>query len=238
MKTTLALASLVTLIASPAIAGQSSTPFMSIHDLDLDGNKLEKPSCSDGWVQSVNQPDKCIPFNNSDLPEQNAEHNTILTNSAVSSSESSSVANANSINNSTIRNTVELNERFNVAPISAGHNALTVTAGTDFDSVAVQANYTYQFGRPKVNKVTSELEFLQACKLASEFEVAETSEFAKCPKMKQVPVVEVPSIPENAPMYDVMVQQAELNRLKDQNQLLEMRLNQLLNNIKPIPAKG
>jgi hypothetical protein len=56
--------------------------------------------------------------------------------------------------------------------------------------------------------------------------------------MKQVPVVEVPALPENAPMYDVMVQQAELNRLKDQNQLLEMRLNQLLNNIKPIPAKG
>jgi hypothetical protein len=224
--TTLALASLVTLIATPAIAGGSSIPFLPEIDQDLSGNPIA-PHCQDGWIYSTKYDGICIPLNGQEptLPNDNSQPKPTTSNSNSSSSATAS-------SSATIKQTINL-DSFRVTPVASAHNTLTLTAGTNFDEAAIQANYTYQFGRPKANKVLAELEFLQACAFAAEFELDANSQFAKCPKAK-TQILHVPALPP----VSAIDYEAKNRDLQQRLDAMNARLKQLVATPVIVPAKN
>jgi hypothetical protein len=147
-------------------------------------------------------------------------------------SNSNANSSASATSSSTIKQTLNL-DSFKVIPVASGHNTLTLTAGTDFDSVAIQANYTYQFGRPKANKVLTEFEFLKACAFAADFELAADSQFAKCPKAK-AQILPVPALPP----VSAIDYEAKNRDLQQRLDAMNARLKQLVATPVIVPAKN
>lgn len=213
------------------LAGQASQPFEPIHDIDLEGNKLNTPQCSDGWVPTSINAAICKPFGNKDPDILTSKHNQANANASASISQSVSLQN------------------FTISSPNVPNAQTIFSTGASYANTQFTANYTNIEGQDVIQagiyiplnsgrkavlqdvKISQALEIAKVCTAMVQANVDTSVPFdlldCRAFKPVSIEVLPVPTVVDND--SEIARLRADFEKAKADNARLQMKIQQLLN---------